>query len=96
MIKSMTGFGQGEAANEHYKVSVEVKSVNHRYLDLFFRLPRQYGRLEEGLRGGEIQGRLSRGGGWKLASMWRTSEKKSELLKLTRGGFWPVICKRLT
>ncbi len=60
MIKSMTGFGQGEAANEHYKVSVEVKSVNHRYLDLFFRLPRQYGRLEEGLRG-EIQGRLSRG-----------------------------------
>ncbi len=63
MIKSMTGFGQGEAANEHYKVSVEVKSVNHRYLDLFFRLPRQYGRLEEGLRGGEIQGRLSRGAG---------------------------------
>jgi len=39
LIKSMTGFGQGEAANEHYKVSVEVKSVNHRYLDCSFACP---------------------------------------------------------
>ncbi len=60
MINSMTGFGQGEAANELYKVAVELKSVNHRYLDLFFRLPRQYSQLEEGLRA-QIQGRLSRG-----------------------------------
>ena len=34
MIQSMTGFGRGEAANEKYKVTIEMKSVNHRYLDL--------------------------------------------------------------
>ena len=33
MIQSMTGFGRGEAANEKYKVTIEMKSVNHRYLD---------------------------------------------------------------
>ncbi len=60
MIKSMTGFGQGETANELYGVSVELKSVNHRYLDLYFRLPRRYSQLEEILRP-EIQERLARG-----------------------------------
>ena len=60
LIKSMTGFGQGEAKNDHYFVRVEVKSVNHRYLDLFFRIPRQYGSLEETLRSA-IAGRIARG-----------------------------------
>ena len=41
MIQSMTGFGRGEAANEKYKVTIEMKSVNHRYLDLSVRLPRK-------------------------------------------------------
>lgn len=60
MIKSMTGFGQGEAKNQHYAVKVELKSVNHRYLDLFIRLPKQYNQLEEPLRSA-IQGRIARG-----------------------------------
>ena len=34
MIKSMTGFGRAEAVSRERKVSVELKSVNHRYLDL--------------------------------------------------------------
>lgn len=60
MIKSMTGFGQGEAQNHHYNVGVEFKTVNHRYLDLFIRLPKQYSYLEESLRQA-IQGRIARG-----------------------------------
>lgn len=60
MIKSMTGFGQGEAKNQHYGVQVELKSVNHRYLDLFIRLPKQYNQFEEPLRSA-IQGRIARG-----------------------------------
>lgn len=60
MIKSMTGFGQGEAADAGYAVQVEIKSVNHRYLDLFFRIPKQYSQLEETLRT-VITGRLARG-----------------------------------
>lgn len=50
MIKSMTGFGQGEATSGQYEVRVELKSVNHRYLDLFLRIPKQYTQLEEILR----------------------------------------------
>ena len=60
LIKSMTGFGQGEAKNQHYAVKGELKSVNHRYLDLFIRLPKQYNQLEEPLRSA-IQGRIARG-----------------------------------
>lgn len=60
MIKSMTGFGQGEAANDYYSVRVELKSVNHRFLDLFFRIPKQYSQLEEVLRRA-IGERITRG-----------------------------------
>ena len=51
MIRSMTGFGQGEARSDEYSVQIEVQSVNHRYLDLFFRIPRQYSPREEAMRG---------------------------------------------
>lgn len=50
MIKSMTGFGQGEASDGRFSVQVEIKAVNHRYLDMFFRIPKQYSQLEETLR----------------------------------------------
>ncbi len=50
MIMSMTGFGAGEASDERYKVTVEIKSVNHRYLDLNIRLPRKFNQLEGRLR----------------------------------------------
>lgn len=56
----MTGYGQGEASNNRFSAQVEVKSVNHRYLDLFFRIPKQYSQLEETLRQ-TISRRISRG-----------------------------------
>ncbi|NOR45374.1 MAG: YicC family protein [Candidatus Delongbacteria bacterium] len=39
MIRSMTGYGKGSASTELYDIQVEIKSVNHRFLDLSFRMP---------------------------------------------------------
>ena len=50
MIQSMTGFGRGESADEHYRVTVEMKSVNHRYLDISVRMPHKYGFFEGEIR----------------------------------------------
>jgi len=50
MISSMTGYGRGAAACEGREVTVELKSVNHRYLDLGIRLPRHITFVEETLR----------------------------------------------
>src|SRR5262245_21028701 len=40
MLRSMTGFGRADAAGPHLTLSVEVKSVNHRHLDVALKLPR--------------------------------------------------------
>lgn len=50
MIKSMTGFGRYELAENGKKISVEIKSVNHRYLDLSIRMPRKFNSLESDIR----------------------------------------------
>ena len=50
MIRSMTGFGRYETVTKRYKISVEIKSVNHRYLDLSIKLPRKFNCFEAGMR----------------------------------------------
>lgn len=60
MALSMTGYGRGINTDSEYTVTVDLKSVNHRYLELFFKLPRPYGFLEDRLRR-EIASRISRG-----------------------------------
>ena len=50
MIKSMTGFGRAEYMSEGREYIVEIRAVNHRYLDLTIRLPRQYLYLEDKIR----------------------------------------------
>jgi uncharacterized protein (TIGR00255 family) len=40
MLVSMTGFGQGEASSRNARVTVEIRSVNHRYFDLSIKLPK--------------------------------------------------------
>lgn len=50
MVKSMTGFGRGIAENENIKVTVDLRSVNHRYLEISVRMPREYIMEEEGIR----------------------------------------------
>lgn len=50
MIKSMTGFGRAEEITDNYKLSVEIKSVNHRYLDLNIKMPRRFFPFEADIR----------------------------------------------
>ena len=47
MIKSMTGFGRRQGAWEDGTVTVEIRSVNHRFLEASIRMPKSIGRLEE-------------------------------------------------
>ncbi len=59
-MKSMTGYGKGEASSASRKVTVELKSVNNRYLDITMRLPRTLAFAEEPVKK-QIQARLNRG-----------------------------------
>lgn len=50
MAKSMTGYGLGEASNDEYKLKAEIKTVNHRYNEIYIRLPRNLNYLEDSLK----------------------------------------------
>jgi len=60
LLKSMTGFGRATGELDGYVISVEIKSVNHRYFEFSSRIPRQYGFLEEKLKS-FINSKVSRG-----------------------------------
>ena len=47
MLKSMTGYGRVKEENDLREITVELRSVNHRYLDLNIKVPRIYGYLED-------------------------------------------------
>jgi len=49
-IKSMTGFGRGENKEDGKEFRVEIKTVNHRYSDIFLKMPRQLTFLEDRVR----------------------------------------------
>lgn len=59
-MRSMTGYGRCRMEIEGREMTVEVKSVNHRFLDIAFRMPRSLAFLEEPIRK-ELSARLSRG-----------------------------------
>lgn len=46
----MTGFGRFETVTDEYKISVEMKAVNHRYLDLSIKMPKKFNFFEAGIR----------------------------------------------
>lgn len=50
MLKSMTGFGRCERADAERKVVVEMKAVNHRYLDINIKIPKKLSFYEAGIR----------------------------------------------
>ena len=60
MIKSMTGFGRCEIAEGTRKVTVEMKSVNHRYLDVNIKMPKKLSFFESSIRG-ELKKYVQRG-----------------------------------
>jgi uncharacterized protein (TIGR00255 family) len=59
-MKSMTGYGEGAHPAPGAKISVQLKSLNHRHLDLQLRVPREYLSLEEEIRKA-VRARISRG-----------------------------------
>jgi len=50
MIKSMTGYGRSQQLADGMNITVEIKSVNHRYFEFSSKLPRSYGFLDEKLK----------------------------------------------
>jgi uncharacterized protein (TIGR00255 family) len=60
MIKSMTGYGKGEAANGGGRLAVEIRSVNHRYGEVYVKLPRNLMTFERDVRK-VVSERLKRG-----------------------------------
>lgn len=60
MLKSMTGFGRFEASEGDRKVTVEIKSVNHRYLELGIKVPKKLNFLEGDIRN-ELKKYVERG-----------------------------------
>lgn len=60
MIKSMTGYGRGEVSNNGFYIVVEMRSVNHRFLDITCRCSKMISSLEDRVRS-FISDKISRG-----------------------------------
>ncbi|MBQ0018433.1 MAG: YicC family protein [Clostridiales bacterium] len=60
MIKSMTGYGKGVYQDEVRAITVEIKAVNHRYCDIYVKMPRRYSFAEERIKSA-IKQKLARG-----------------------------------
>lgn len=62
MVRSMTGYGRAQRLSGEREISVEIKSVNHRYFEFSARVPRSFGYLEEKLKsfvyGGVCRGKV--------------------------------------
>ena len=60
MVSSMTGFGRSEITEGQKKFTVEIKSVNNRYLDMSIKMPRMFNALEQDIRN-ELKRHMKRG-----------------------------------
>ena len=60
MVTSMTGFGRGRATEQDFNITVEIKSVNHRYFEYSSRMPRSFQFLDDALKT-LCQQKISRG-----------------------------------
>lgn len=60
MVRSMTGYGRGEASDQGITVTVELRSVNNRYLDATVKMPRAYLFAEDALKE-QLQNQVGRG-----------------------------------
>ena len=86
----MTGFGRGAASGENFAVSVEIKTVNNRFLDLNLRLANELQNLEAILKR-SIQMRLSRGRVDVFVNYERTSEIVYELNRPLISGYLSAL-----
>lgn len=86
----MTGFGRGAATGENFSVSVEIKTVNNRHLDLNLRMANELQSLEANLKR-TIQNRLSRGRVDVFINTERTSEIVYELNRPLISGYLSAL-----
>ena len=49
-MKSMTGYGRSQVVVDGWEILIELRAVNHRYLDVNVKAPRSYGFLEDALK----------------------------------------------
>jgi uncharacterized protein (TIGR00255 family) len=85
MIKSMTGYGQGSATAENFKVTIDLRSVNNRNLDIHWRAPMELASLEIPLKK-QVQAAITRGRVDVNISFIQTAEVEYEINRpLVRG-----------
>ena len=75
MVKSMTGYGRAEDTVNGYNITVELRSVNNRYLDCNVRIPRLYLFAEEAIKS-QVQNSISRGKVDVFVTLENTGEQK--------------------
>lgn len=78
MVRSMTGFGRGAAQSDDYSITLEMKAVNHRFLEISCRLPKQLLSMEDALKK-RLQQSISRGKLDVFVTFERTGEKNAVL-----------------
>lgn len=78
MIKSMTGYGRGEIKTQDYHILVELKSVNHKYNDFTFRMPKNFAFAEDKMRK-TIRQKLHRGKVDVMMTVDNLSDKEFEV-----------------
>ena len=78
MVRSMTGFGRGAAQSDDYSIALEMKAVNHRFLEISCRLPKQLLSMEDALKK-RLQQSISRGKLDVFVTFERTGEKNAAL-----------------
>lgn len=79
MIQSMTGFGRCQKMLGSRDITVEIKAVNHRYLEFSSRLPRNLGFIEDKLKA-QVQSRIARG---KVEVSVTVAEQKGSASRVT-------------
>ena len=92
MVKSMTGYGRAEDTVNGYTITVELRSVNNRYLDCNVRIPRLYLFAEEAIKS-RVQNTISRGKVDVFVTLDNTGEQKLQvsLNKPVADGYYAAL-----
>jgi len=90
MIKSMTGFGHGNADGEGFKVRVDIRTVNNRFLDVHTRMPQELASLEITLKK-QVQAALKRGRADVTISMEQVREARFEINRPLVAGYLKAL-----
>ncbi len=86
----MTGFGQGSVAGENFKVRVDIRTVNNRFLDIHMRLPQELSSLEINLKK-QIQAKLKRGRVEITTSVEQTKQATFEINRPLVAGYLAAL-----